>query len=371
MFRKKASTSVERPKPLIDLNFAVPVVFTPAICLIMSLGGWATHIGVAFIFYDAVTDYLAGEDHRNYPAAMEKHVGELRFYRVLNYLAFVGVIVLVIYSMYLFTRPDTTMFEQIGVLLSCSIGTAALGIIRAHELIHRPSRFDRGLGGILLAFLWYGTFKVEHVRGHHKSVATDDDPSSARRGQNVYGFICKAVVMNFIKAFHLESTRLRQRGHSTLSIHNEALLLTALSILFTFGMWMWAGTAGAKFFVLQGIVAILLLEVINYVQHYGLRRTRLDSCVYEKPNYTHSWNSSARINNFAFVNLLRHSDHHVNQARPYQLLRDIPEAPQLPMGYTGAIILAAMPPLWFRVIHPILDQYEDRRREPLRSPAVD
>ncbi|WP_347332184.1 alkane 1-monooxygenase [Marinimicrobium locisalis] len=361
MTKRSVDDTQLKPKPIIDYNFIVPVIFTPVICLIISVGGWATYVGIAFIFYDAIVDYFIGGDSRNYAPEIEKEVAQKQYYRILNYMAFVGVVILVIYSTYAFVAPGITLFEQIGILISCGVGTAALGIIRAHEMIHRRSKIDRIFGGILLSFLWYGTFKVEHVRGHHVDVATDKDPSSAKKGENIYFFIIKSIFLNFIKAFQIESQRLKLRGRSYLSWHNEALNLTALSIIFTFLAGYTFGTTGAIFFVAQGFFAIALLELINYVQHYGLRRKKLEDGRYEKPGYNHSWNSNAKTNNFILLNLLRHSDHHVNQARPYQILRHIPESPQLPTGYTGMILIALVPPLWFKIVDPILEEYQQRR----------
>ena len=350
-----------KPKPIIDYNFIVPVIFTPVICLIISIGGWATYVGIAFIFYDALVDYFIGGDPRNYDPEIESEVAQKQYYRVLNYMAFIGVIILIVYSSYAFVNPNISLFEQIGILTSCGVGTAALGIIRAHEMIHRKSGVDRFFGGILLSFMWYGTFKVEHVRGHHVDVATDNDPSSAKKGEIIYFFILKSIIINFVKAFEIEAARLKSRGHSYFSWHNEALTLTLFSIIFTCMIGYAFGTLSAVFFVAQGFVAIALLELINYVQHYGLRRKKLENGKYEKPNYTHSWNSNAKTNNFILLNLLRHSDHHVNQSRPYQILRHIPESPQLPTGYTGMILIALIPPLWFKIVDPILDEYQQRQ----------
>jgi len=245
-----------------------------------------------------------------------------------------------------------------GLLWLVSLGYVGgvLAINVAHELIHRRSRLDRLVGGLLLATVNYVTFKIEHVRGHHVWVATDHDPSSARRGETVYRFVPRALLRNTINAWKLEAARLKKLGKSPISLRNE-LVGWQLVVLVFAGAAAWlAGWVGLLGFFAQGLVAAASLEIINYVEHYGLQRRRLANGRYEKPEPRHSWNSDFWLSNAMLLQLQRHSDHHANPSRPYTRLRSWPQAPQLPLGYSAMLPIAMLPPLYRRLIHPRLDR---------------
>ena len=230
-----------------------------------------------------------------------------------------------------------------------------LAINVAHELIHRRSRIDRIVGGLLLSTVHYATFKVEHVRGHHVWVATEKDPSSARRGQTVYGFVPRALLRNSINAWRLEAARLKRAGKSAISPANELILWQLASIMIAFAAWFLAGWIGVLGFFAQGLVAAATLEVINFIEHYGLERKPLGNGRYEPPAPKHSWNSDFWLSNGLLLQLQRHSDHHANPSRPYTRLRSWSEAPQLPLGYSAMLPITLLPPLYRRLIHPRLD----------------
>ena len=240
-------------------------------------------------------------------------------------------------------------------LLSLGYVGGVLAINVAHELIHRRSRFDRVVGGLLLSTVNYATFKIEHVRGHHVWVATPHDPSSARRGDTVYRFVPRALVKNTINAWRLEAERLRRLGKSPISLRNELIGWQVVIIAFAFCAWMIAGWAGVAGFFFQGLVAAATLEVINFIEHYGLERRQLANGRFEKPEPRHSWNSDFWLSNGMLLQLQRHSDHHANPSRPYTRLRSWPEAPQLPLGYSAMLPIAFITPLYRRLIHPRLD----------------
>ena len=230
-----------------------------------------------------------------------------------------------------------------------------LAINVAHELIHRRSRLDRIVGGLLLSTVNYATFKIEHVRGHHVWVATPHDPSSARRGDTVYGFVPRALVRNTLNAWRLEAQRLRRLGKSPVSLSNELIGWQVVIIVFACCAWFVAGWIGLIGFFLQGLVAAATLEVINFIEHYGLEREQLPNGRYEKPEPRHSWNSDFWLSNAVLLQLQRHSDHHANPSRPYTRLRSWTDAPQLPLGYSSMLPITFIPPLYRRLIHPRLD----------------
>lgn len=243
-------------------------------------------------------------------------------------------------------------------LVSLGYVGGVLAINVGHELIHRRSRFDRTIGGLLLSSVNYPTFKVEHVRGHHVRVATGNDPSSARRGDSIYRFVPRALVLNTIHGWRLEAERLRKAGRSPISIQNELIGWQLVVIVLAICAWFVAGWVAVAGFVAQGLVAAASLEVINYVEHYGLARRRLPNGRYEPPAPRHSWNSDFWLSNAILLQLQRHSDHHANPGRPYTRLRSCPEAPQLPLGYSAMLPITLVPPLYRRLIHPRLDRFK-------------
>ena len=233
-----------------------------------------------------------------------------------------------------------------------SIGfvTGTFGITIAHELGHRPSRLDRVLSQLLLVTVCYGHFYVEHNRGHHARVGTLSDPATARFGESFFRFYPRTVVGSFTHAWRLEAMRLETQGGRAWSPGNRIVWHVGAALLLCTIAWLVAGLAGLVFFVFQSVVAFTLLELVNYVEHYGLERKRDATGRIERVEPHHSWNSDTWFGNAILVNLQRHSDHHADSSRPYEALRSIDAAPQLPAGYAGMILLALLPPLWFRVM---------------------
>lgn len=244
-----------------------------------------------------------------------------------------------------------TPAQWLGAVLSVGIMTGGLGITIAHELIHRTEAPLRALGGVLLSSVCYGHFLVEHVHGHHTWVATPRDPSSARRGESAFRFYPRTVLGTFASALVLEREHRMKRGKPVL--HDRVLLTWLLTFAFLLAA-LAAGPLGLLFFLLQSVVAFTLLELINYVEHYGLSRRELDPGRYEPVGFRHSWDSRRVMSNLFLINLQRHSDHHKHPTRDFPALRFHQEAPVLPAGYPVMLILALFPPLWFRVMDPRL-----------------
>jgi alkane 1-monooxygenase len=234
------------------------------------------------------------------------------------------------------------------LLFAVAVGvvTGGMGITIAHELGHRASRLDRWIARVLLVSVCYGHFHVEHVRGHHVRVATPNDPASAPRGMDVYRFIIRSVSGSFVHAWKLEALRLARQDRSPWSLANWTLTGSLASMAL---LALAAGTGGgpaALLFVVQAAVAVALLEIINYIEHYGLVRRPI-SGGYEPVRDEHSWNADYVVSNWILFNLQLHSDHHARMQKPYEELRTVPQAPQLPAGYPTMVLLALVPPLWF------------------------
>ncbi len=245
---------------------------------------------------------------------------------------------------------SSSLLDKLGWLLTAGIAGGVLAINIGHELIHRKTKWEQRAGGLLLASVGYGSFKVEHVHGHHVWVATPEDPTTAPKGMHIYHFWLRALTKTPLKAFQIAKQR-AEKKNATL---NEFVVLYAVSGAFLIAYIAAFGLLGAIYWLAHSLIAILLLETVNYIEHYGLARTKKGER-YEPTTHLHSWNSSHLLTNFLLFNLQRHSDHHAHASRPYQTLRHFDESPQMPQGYAAMIIMSLLPPLWFNVMHRQLE----------------
>jgi alkane 1-monooxygenase len=241
-------------------------------------------------------------------------------------------------------------------ILALAVGTVTggIGITVAHELGHRRSTLDRTLSRLLLVTVGYGHFYVEHNRGHHARVATADDPASAPRGMNLYRFIGRSLIGSFAHGWRLEALRLGRQGRSAWHPDNWVLMGSLLSVGALLIAAVTLGPAVALFLTLQACWAVVLLETVNYIEHYGLRRRVLPTGRPEPVAPQHSWNADFIVSNWLLFNLQLHSDHHAHVERPFETLRSMPQAPQLPAGYPTMVLVALVPPLWFALMDPRL-----------------
>jgi alkane 1-monooxygenase len=329
--------------------------------------GWAWLPLFALYMLLPVLDYLIGRDANNPDAGQSQVLEQQNYYRVLTLMCVPVYLVCLVYSAAIFSSGALGWFGKLGWVLSQGVVGGVLAINVAHELIHKSSKLEQTAGGILLASVCYGGFKIEHIRGHHVHVSTPLDASSARYGQNVYGFVLQSVPRNVLAAFRLEAQRLSKLGLPAMHFKNEMLQWLSVSLLFAAALTWAFSYAGLAFFLLQSIVAFVSLEIINYIEHYGLERAQLADGRYERTTHLHSWNSNYLLTNLILFQLQRHSDHHENPKRRYQALRHYDESPQLPGGYAAMFLLALVPPLWFYWINPRVQQHrkslQSKRKE--------
>jgi hypothetical protein len=230
--------------------------------------------------------------------------------------------------------------------------------IAAHELVHRRSSpLSIAFGRFLLAINGDAQFSISHVYGHHMRVATPDDPATARRGENLYRFALRSAIGQYVEAWELEAARLKRVGQPVWSIHHallRSLLGTALIAILCYAV---AGGRGVLVFFVAALTSKFLFECVNYVQHYGLLRV-----LGSKVEPRHSWDCASRAATFAFYNLTRHSHHHAKPVSPFWELKPNGHsgAPQLDRGYIAAMLLACIPPLWFRWTTPRLLAWDAR-----------
>jgi alkane 1-monooxygenase len=232
----------------------------------------------------------------------------------------------------------------------------SFGINVAHELGHRSNGFERTLSRMLLLSSLYMHFYIEHNKGHHKRVSTPEDPASARYGENVYAFYVRTLVFSWLSAWEIAARDLKKKGLPAFHWRNEMLQYQLIQIAFVAIIWYVFGWRSTLFFLAAAFLGALLLETVNYIEHYGLVRKCRAEGTYERVLPEHSWNSDHVLGRLMLFELSRHSDHHYSASRKYQVLRHHQYAPQMPTGYPGMMILSLIPPLWFRVMHRKMQQ---------------
>ncbi|PKL75068.1 MAG: alkane 1-monooxygenase, partial [Candidatus Melainabacteria bacterium HGW-Melainabacteria-1] len=260
----------------------------------------------------------------------------------------------------------SSLVDWVGLLFLVGLINGGFSINLAHELSHSKRRLDNLLAALLWFRVGYMHFQIEHLQGHHPRMGTPADPATARLGESVYRFYLRCIPASLISAWRIEQERLSKQPGPAYVWQNQVFWCLAWPLIFCGALtWGW-GAEAALFYGLQSLLAILTLETVNYIEHYGLQRMRLASGQYEKIGPQHAWNSSRRLSNYFLLNLQRHSDHHMQSQRPYQILRAMPEAPQLPAGYGWMVLLALVPPLWHRIMDPRAAAFRPQNQVPNR-----
>ena len=247
---------------------------------------------------------------------------------------------------------DSNISFLIAAALGAAVGMSggSIGITTAHELIHRQNKYMRGIGVLLLVLCCYGHFRIEHVYGHHKHVATKEDPATARKGENFYLYFIRCVINSVISSWNIEKNILDKKNINTLSPQNRMLHYFMLEIIFLFIDFFIAGFNGLVFVFFHSFVSITLLELVNYIQHYGLER-KMENGKYERFTDHHSWNSRHISANWSTFNLGLHAEHHQSASKHYPLLSQEEKVIEMPANYSIMLIMALIPPLWFFVMN--------------------
>jgi alkane 1-monooxygenase len=301
---------------------------------------------VAVPVFDAVMGVEIRNPTESPPGSYAKAI-----FRLATWLAVPAQAAVLLWGTWTATRPSATPVEIVGLIVAVGIIGGVIGITVAHELVHRASSLDRTLGGVLLTLVFYLHWAIEHVAGHHRRVATREDPATARLGEPLPAFMARSIGLGFLSAWRIESARNVRRGVRS-PLRNRVILCVLASSAVAVALGITMGVGALLFFLAQSVVAVAFLETVNYIEHYGLERRLVRPGVYERVTPLHSWNAAHRLTNALLFNLQRHSDHHVWPARPYYKLRNHPDSPQLPMGYAGMALVAMFPPLWRRVMDP-------------------
>jgi len=331
------------------------------------LDGWWNFITLGFVFIIIpLIDSLVGKDPENISDAKIKIISEELYYRLITYLWVYVQMAVVIFGAYAVTLGNiSSPIEWIGFILATSLITGGIGITVAHELGHKKSKLEQFYSKTLLMTVCYMHFFIEHNRGHHVHVATPVDPATSRKHEHFYKFWFRSVFKGYKSAWRIENDSLRRKEKSIFGFENQMIWFHILPLLFcailTVAFSYLTGTLAWQvpiFFFAQSILAFTLLEQVNYIEHYGIVRNQDQNGKYERVTQLHSWNANQLVSNFFLFQLQRHSDHHLNAIRRYQVLKHYDESPQLPHGYPTMIILALFPPVWFKLMNPRLEDWK-------------
>ena len=337
------------------LRYAVTFII-PALALagMVRTGIWTWSVPIfAFMIIPAL-ELVLQQYHHNLNDSEERAALEDPIYDVLLYLIVPVQWALLVLFLVQVKQPHLVWGEVLGRIASMGVLCGIYGINVAHELGHRKKRWERDLARALLLTSLYMHFIIEHNRGHHRHVATPDDPASARYGETVYTFWFRSIVFGFASAWRIEAERMTKLKKAPFGLYNEMLqaIIWQAALLVVIGITF--GGLPLIYFIGAALIGILLLETVNYIEHYGLRRKRSDSGTYVRVHHVHSWNSDHLIGRLMLFDLTRHSDHHWMASKKYQVLQSLTDAPQLPTGYPGMMVLSLIPPAFFSIMHPRL-----------------
>ena len=315
-------------------------------------GGFWSFSGVLFAFgFLPVMEIILPTDEKNYSVTEIENKLKNRFFDVLLYLNVFIVYSILFFVLHKVSTVQLSLVEIIGTILSLGIVLGSNGINVAHELGHREKLYERIFGKLLLIPSHYTHFFIEHNHGHHLHVSTPEDPSTAKYNQSLYMFWIQTVLGTYVKAWQIQKKLNQIENRSFFSLKNDMLWFTIIQISYLITIYYFFGKIGLLVAVLAGIVGFLLLETINYIEHYGLIRNLLPSGRYERVSEKHSWNSNHVLGRIMLYELTRHSDHHYKSQKKYQILEYHDVSPQMPFGYPTSMVLSFFPPLWFAVMN--------------------
>lgn len=348
------------------LPFWLAVTYVPALICSVWLavnysGWWLALVPVYGWWVMSILDFIGGLETSN--PDVDTPDENLRWYTLITVVwpfiqlpLIFGTLIFVSYWDVLATYQEWIVMAVVG------IPSGTIGINFAHELMHQRSKLERTLGDVLMTSVLYGHFRSEHLLVHHRYVGTPRDPVSARYNEGFHRYFPRVVYQCFVSAWKAELTLLRRKGLPWHHRSNPFWRYGTWQLGFLIAAWLIGGWMGVGMFILQAYIAVLQLELVNYVEHYGLTREHMGNGKYEYVKPRHSWNAAHKISNYFLINLQRHSDHHFKPMRRFPLLQtyDEEEAPQLPYGYPIMTLMATVPPIYKRVMNPKVREWRQK-----------
>ena len=343
------------------LGLIVPLLPFAAGGMVAATGSaWWWWLGPVLVYLlMPLLDTVLGRDSENPPEEVVKQLDADHFYRWVTYAYIPVQYGALVYGCWVWSSDQSmSWFAKLGLAITIGV-VGGVAINTAHELGHKHPRLEQWLSKIALAQTGYGHFFIEHNRGHHANVSTPLDPASSRFGESFYEFLPRTVVGSLRSALRLERQRCQRTNTPFWSLRNEIFNAWLMTVVLFGALIAVFGTSIVALLLVQAVFGFSLLEVVNYVEHYGLLRRQKADGRYERCKPEHSWNANHAASNMVLYQLQRHSDHHANPTRRYQSLRHFDDVPQLPTGYAGMIVCAYIPPLFRKVMdHRVLDFYD-------------
>ena len=338
-------------------KYLSPLIIYILAWLAFTSTGWLTWSPMLYAWVlMPLAEFFIKADEKNLDAAEEELAKKDRLYDYILYLIVVMQFAALIVFLLSFKNNPVSGWDIAGRIFSMGLLCGTFGINVAHELGHRIKNYEQFFAKSLLLTSLYMHFFIEHNKGHHKNVATPADPSSARYNESIFRFYFRTVIFSYLSAWEIANAEMKKKGLPTLHWKNEMLQAQIIQFLFVTGIVLLFGWMIGLYFLAAATIGFLLLETVNYIEHYGLQRHQNGEGKYERAMPQHSWNSNHILGRLMLFELSRHSDHHYLASRKYQVLQHHKNAPQLPTGYPGSMILALVPPLWFYVMNKKIKQ---------------
>jgi alkane 1-monooxygenase len=339
------------------LKFLLPFSLFVLAYLAFTQRGWLIASPVIYAFgFIPLLELLIPLSKENMTEAEEKIAKDDRIYDWWLYIIVPLQYAALVFFLFSLQEEGLPTWEKWGRIVAMGLLCGAFGINVGHELGHRRFLYERNLAKALLLTSLYMHFYIEHNKGHHKNVSTKEDPSSARKWEPIYLFYFRTVIFGFFSAWKIAADDQKRKGKPAMHFSNQMIQFQLLQILFIAAIYFFFGKDITLSFMASACIGFLLLETVNYIEHYGLQRKKTAEG-YERAMPEHSWNSSHILGRLMLFELSRHSDHHYLASRKYQVLRHHEDAPQMPTGYPGMMILSLIPPLWFSVMHKRMERF--------------
>ncbi len=352
-------------------KYLSPILMLASAWISFHSTGWMSFLTMYYAFgFIPLAELFFKANPNNLDAAEEEMAKNDRSYDFILYLMLplhYGLLFIFLQS---FITNPAEGWTLAGRIVSMGILCGVFGINVAHELGHRATTHERAMAKALLLTSLYMHFYIEHNKGHHKRVATPDDPASARYGESIFQFYLRCIAGSYMSAWEISNREMKKKGLPILHIQNEMLRFHVIQLLFLVLISLLFGIKALLGFITAAIIGICLLEAVNYIEHYGLSRKEIGEGKYERAMPVHSWNSNHPIGRIMLFELSRHSDHHYLASRKYQVLRHHEDAPQMPTGYPGMMVLAHFPPLWFKVMHRTIERLNTSANNTSQQTAV-
>ncbi|MCB0477185.1 MAG: alkane 1-monooxygenase [Crocinitomicaceae bacterium] len=323
--------------------------------------GWFSFLSLAIFFVLVpLLELILPSNHDNVSKDLEEKVANDKFYDVMLLISLPIQYGVLVFYLFQCSKNPTFNADWAGNTVAAGLMCGVVGINIGHELGHRENKWQRLVGELLLLSSLNTHFLPYHNYVHHKEVATPKDAATARLNEPLYIFWIRSHFSGYFYAWQVENRLSADARGTKYSLKNRMVVYTIWNVMLLVGIYLSLGWFAFVSFLIAAVIGILLLQTVNYIEHYGLLRKQNDQGRYERVRYWHSWNSDHIIGRLLLFNLSRHSDHHYKASKPYQILDSIENAPQMPTGYPGMMLLSFLPPIFFAIVNKKIKQFDYR-----------